>query len=99
MRQPIRNIRRLGTMEAISQIIARHGFRGLYAGVKFHATRDCIGTGLYFAIYETGKQLMAKYLGEDHSSAWSSMAAGALCGILPWFFVGESVCLFWRPLM
>ncbi|KAL1957152.1 hypothetical protein VTO42DRAFT_6295 [Malbranchea cinnamomea] len=83
--QSLRHIRRLGTFEAISQIVSRHGFRGLYAGLRLHATRDCIGTGLYFAIYETGKQLMAKYRGEDQSSLWSSMAAGALCGVLPWF--------------
>jgi hypothetical protein len=85
--QSLRHLPRLGTAQAIMQIVGRHGFRGLYAGLGLHATRDCLGTGLYFAIYETGKQLMSTCLGESHTSLGSSMAAGALCGVLPWFCV------------
>jgi len=80
----LRGVPRLGTMEAIQQIIARHGYRGLYTGVGLHAVRDTIGTGLYFGIYETAKQLISTFMGDNQSPFGAPMAAGALSGVIPW---------------
>ncbi|PGH08273.1 hypothetical protein AJ79_06060 [Helicocarpus griseus UAMH5409] len=80
----LRDVPRLGTIEAIKQIISRHGYVGLYTGVRLHALRDTIGTGLYFGIYETAKQLISTFLGDHHSPFGAPMAAGALSGVIPW---------------
>ncbi|KAK2731181.1 hypothetical protein FQN55_004906 [Onygenales sp. PD_40] len=80
----LRDVPRLGTIEAIKQIVSRHGYRGLYTGVRLHAVRDTIGTGLYFGIYETAKQLISTFLGDHHSPFGAPMAAGALSGVIPW---------------
>ncbi|KAH3005554.1 hypothetical protein KXW60_004743 [Aspergillus fumigatus] len=76
---------RLGTIEAIRQIVRRYGFRGLYTGFHLHAMRDTIGSGLYFSVYETVKQLAAKELGPDKSPFGGPMIAGAICSTVPWF--------------
>lgn len=81
---------RLGTVEALKQIIRRHGIRGLYTGFHLHAMRDTIGTGIYFGVYETTKQLVAKYIGTEPSSPFGApMVAGALSGTIPWICVSE----------
>ncbi|EEQ83564.2 mitochondrial carrier protein [Blastomyces dermatitidis ER-3] len=80
----LRGMPRLGTIDAIKQIVSRHGYRGLYTGVRLHAIRDTIGTGLYFGIYETAKQLISTYLGDQQSPFGAPMAAGALSGVIPW---------------
>jgi hypothetical protein len=85
----IRSLPRLGTLEAFKQIISRHGISGLYTGYHLHAMRDTIGTGLYFGIYETVKQVIAKELGEQKSPFGPPMVAGALCGTVPWLVVSE----------
>lgn len=84
---PLRDVKRLTTAQAIKQIISRHGIAGLYTGVRLHALRDTIGTGMYFAIYETTKQLISTYQGDHGSPFGASMAAGALCGVIPWMCV------------
>ncbi|CAL5873981.1 uncharacterized protein PFLUO_LOCUS8266 [Penicillium psychrofluorescens] len=76
---------RLGTIEAIQQIVKRHGFRGLYTGFRLHAMRDTLGSGLYFGVYETVKQVAAKELGSDKSPFGAPMIAGAICSTVPWF--------------
>ncbi|KMU72298.1 hypothetical protein CISG_02947 [Coccidioides immitis RMSCC 3703] len=83
-KSPLRDVKRLTTSEAIKQIISRHGIRGLYTGVQLHALRDTIGTGMYFAIYETTKQLISTYQGDHGSPFGAPMVAGALCGVIPW---------------
>ncbi|KAJ5238620.1 hypothetical protein N7468_003239 [Penicillium chermesinum] len=81
----LRNRPRLGTIEAIRQIVRRHGFLGLYTGFRLHAMRDTIGSGLYFSIYETCKQETAKRLGTDEKSPVGAPAlAGAVCSTVPW---------------
>ncbi|KAM5493004.1 hypothetical protein MaudMau93_001098 [Microsporum audouinii] len=82
----LQNVPRLSTTQAIKQIISRHGFRGLYTGMGLHMARDTVGTGLYFAIYETSKQLTSTYLGDNHSPFGPQLVGGALCGTLPWLF-------------
>jgi hypothetical protein len=95
----LRNMPRIGTIEAIKQIISRHGFRGLYTGYHLHAIRDTIGTGLYFGIYETAKQTIAAFSGREQNQSpfGPPMAAGALSGTIPWICVsrdrGKSVNL------
>ncbi|KDB37368.1 hypothetical protein H112_01278, partial [Trichophyton rubrum D6] len=82
----LQNVPRLSTIQAIKQIISRHGFSGLYTGMGLHVARDTVGTGLYFAVYETSKQLTSKYLGDNHSPFGPQLVGGALCGTLPWLF-------------
>lgn len=78
---------RLGTVQAIKQIVQRYGFRGLYTGFYLHAMRDTVGSGLYFAVYETVKQVAARELGPDKSPFGAPMIAGAICSTVPWFCV------------
>lgn len=85
----LRNARRLGTFQAFKQITQRHGLLGLYTGYHLHALRDTIGTGLYFGIYETVKQIITKELGKQQSPFGAPMVAGALCGTIPWILVGH----------
>ncbi|BDD61183.1 hypothetical protein MPDQ_002628 [Monascus purpureus] len=81
----LRNKPRLNTIDAFKQIVARHGFRGLYTAFHLHAMRDMIGTGIYFSVYETVKQLAAKELGQGHLPLGGPMIAGAICSTVPWF--------------
>lgn len=78
---------RLGTIQAIKQIVKRHGFRGLYTGFGLHAMRDTVGSALYFSVYETVKQVAAKELGSDKTPFGAPMIAGAICSTVPWFCV------------
>lgn len=85
----LRSKPRLGTFAAIKQIVDRHGVRGLYTGFQLHMIRDTIGTGLYFGIYETVKQIAANQIGQDKSPFGGPMIAGAICSTVPWFCVSE----------
>lgn len=80
----LRDVPRLGTLQAIKRIVSRHGFSGLYTGIRLHALRDTVGTGMYFAIYETTKQLVSTYHGDGGLPFGGPMIAGALCGVIPW---------------
>ncbi|CAG8891233.1 unnamed protein product [Penicillium egyptiacum] len=81
----LRHKPRLGTVQAIKQIYVRHGFWGLYTGFRLHALRDTVGSGLYFSVYETVKQVAAKELGQDKNPFGAPMLAGAVCSTVPWF--------------
>lgn len=83
----LRSKPRLGTIEAIRQIVDLHGVRGLYTGFQLHMIRDTIGTGLYFGIYETVKQVAANQIGQEKSFGGGPMIAGAVCSTVPWFCV------------
>lgn len=85
--QSLRHKPRLGTIQAIKQIYIRHGFWGLYTGFRLHALRDTVGSGLYFSVYETVKQVAAKELGQDKNPFGAPMLAGAVCSTVPWFCV------------
>ncbi|KAJ6012853.1 hypothetical protein N7522_003208 [Penicillium canescens] len=81
----LRHKPRLGTIAAIQQIVKRHGVRGLYTGFRLHAMRDTIGTGMYFAIYDTVKQTAERQLGWHKNDLGSTMLAGVICSTVPWF--------------
>lgn len=85
--QSLRRKPRLGTIQAIKKIYIRHGFWGLYTGFRLHALRDTVGSGLYFSVYETVKQVAAKELGQDKNPFGAPMIAGAICSTVPWFCV------------
>ncbi|CAK38532.1 uncharacterized protein An04g00750 [Aspergillus niger] len=78
----LRNMPRLSTTEAFRQIYKRYGFRGLYTGFHLHALRDTVGTGLYFGVYETVKQIAEKEMGKGTGAP---AIAGAICSTMPWF--------------
>lgn len=80
----LRNMPRLSTTEAFRQIYKRYGFRGLYTGFHLHALRDTVGTGLYFGVYETVKQIAEKEMGKGTGAP---AIAGAICSTMPWFCV------------
>ena len=47
--------------------------------------RDTLGTGIYFATYESGKQLLVKFQGSDSPTSPLSVAiSGGLCGLVSW---------------
>jgi hypothetical protein len=87
----LRHKPRLGTIAAIQQIIKRHGVRGLYTGFRLHAMRDTIGTGMYFAIYDTVKQTAERQLGWNKNDLGTTMLAGVICSTVPWFCVCDQV--------
>lgn len=73
-----------GTFRTISTIFKHRGYTGLYTGFGLHLLRDSIGTGLYFATYETTKQIMASGGDLSKASPLAVVAAGGLCGLVSW---------------
>lgn len=71
----------------VRKIVSKHGLGGLYKGMHLHILRDTIGSGLYFGIYETTKQVISTSLGEHQPTFGAPMAAGALSGTIPWLLV------------
>lgn len=51
--------------------------------------RDTVGTGLYFMVYESGKQLGTTFAG-DSSNKLAVVAAGGLCGLVSWAIICTS---------
>ena len=45
-----------------------------------------MGTGLYFMVYESGKQLGTTVAG-DSSNKLAVVAAGGLCGLVSWAII------------
>lgn len=48
--------------------------------------RDTIGTGIYFMVYESGKQLGTTFAG-DSSNKLAVVAAGGSCGLISWAII------------
>lgn len=58
---------------------------------RFLAVRDTLGTGIYFATYESSKQLLTTFSGKDaHKNPIAVLAAGGLCGIVSWALICSS---------
>lgn len=52
------------------------------------AVRDTLGTGIYFATYESSKQILTTVSGKDaHKNPIAVLVAGALCGIVSWALI------------
>lgn len=69
---------------AAYQLFQQRGIRGLYAGYIYHLIRDTVGTGVYFATYESAKQALANGRGKSPTDLLAVGSAGALCGVVSW---------------
>ena len=50
--------------------------------------RDTLGTGIYFMVYESGKQLGTTFAGNSpNSNKLAVVAAGGLCGLVSWALI------------
>ncbi|KAL7623888.1 hypothetical protein AAE478_005444 [Parahypoxylon ruwenzoriense] len=54
-----------GTFKTLANIVKHRGFTGMYTGLNLHLLRDTLGTGIYFATYESSKQLLTTFSGKD----------------------------------
>jgi solute carrier family 25 (mitochondrial carnitine/acylcarnitine transporter), member 20/29 len=82
------NSGRVGSLDAVKQIVQRRGLLGLYTGFQLHLARDTIGTGVFFGVYESTKMAITAYRGGESNSGAAISIAGALCGIMSWCLVG-----------
>ena len=86
-----RSTARVSTLQAIRLIVRRHGVLGLYTGFHLHLLRETIGSGLYFGVYESTKQIMTTYSGADKANSRGAvLVAGGLCGVGAWLFVSAA---------
>ncbi|KAJ3483551.1 hypothetical protein NLG97_g7280 [Lecanicillium saksenae] len=69
-----------GTLRTMATIVKHRGVLGLYT------VRDTVGTGIYFMVYESGKQLGTTFAG-DSSNKLAVVAAGGLCGLVSWAII------------
>ncbi|ORY64389.1 integral membrane ornithine transporter of mitochondria [Pseudomassariella vexata] len=77
-----------GTINTLRNIVKHRGMSGMYTGLNLHLLRDTLGTGIYFATYESSKQLLTTFSGKDaHKNPIAVLAAGALCGIVSWALI------------
>lgn len=74
------------TFETVKTIIKNEGVLGLYSGYSFHVVRDAVGSGVYFAVYESLKWACNSLINGDPSvsSPVSILVAGGLSGVLSW---------------
>ncbi|KAI1817119.1 mitochondrial carrier domain-containing protein [Poronia punctata] len=77
-----------GTIKTLANIVKHRGFAGMYTGLNLHLLRDTLGTGIYFATYESSKQLLTTFSGTDaHKNPVAVLVAGAMCGIVSWAMI------------
>lgn len=87
-----------GTVRTIATIVKHRRVLGLYTGFLLHQcelvfhfcwwsltliVRDTLGTGFYFTVYKSGKQLGITF-GGDSSNKLAVIVAGGLCGLVSW---------------
>ena len=68
---------RVGSFDAVRQIVRRRGLLGLYTGFQLHLARDTIGTGVFFGVYESTKMAITAYRGGEANSGAAISIAGA----------------------
>lgn len=73
-----------GSLFTAKRLTRDRGIAGLYSGYRLHLLRDTIGTAIYFATYESAKQILANARGREPTSAYAVVVAGGLCGIVSW---------------
>lgn len=77
-----------GTFKLFKTIIANRGWLGLYSGFRMHLMKDAVGSSIYFATYESTKQLLVKYSKSDSPTSPLAVAtAGGFCGVVSWLLV------------
>ena len=77
-----------GTFKLFRTIVANRGWLGLYSGFRMHLVKDAVGSSIYFATYESTKQMMVKYSKSDSPVSPLAVAtAGGLCGVVSWLLV------------
>lgn len=55
------------------------------------SVRDTLGTGIYFMVYESGKQVVTTMAGDNpNSNKLAVVAAGGMCGLVSW----AMICMF-----
>ena len=76
---------RVNTYAAAKTIIKQRGIMSLWKGFNLHLARDVIGGGVYFGVYESCKQALGSYYGDEmKNTPWAIPLAGAICGISSW---------------
>lgn len=56
--------------------------------------RDTLGTGIYFMVYESGKQVVTTMAGDNpNSNKLAVVAAGGMCGLVSWAMICMSFLL------
>jgi len=77
-----------GTFQTAKNIVKHRGFAGLYSGFRLHLLRDTLGTAIYFATYESSKQLLTAYAGvKSTMNPFAVAVAGGLCGVASWALI------------
>jgi len=60
----------------------------LYSCTDGSIVRDTLGTAIYFMTYESTKQILTTYRGDQSpTNPLSVLAAGGLCGIVSWALI------------
>lgn len=77
---------RYTTLQTVKVITKNLGLRGLYSGYKYHLIRDGIGSGVYYAVYESFKWACNGLINGDATqlSPVSILAAGGISGATCW---------------
>ncbi|KAG6023806.1 hypothetical protein E4U41_001925 [Claviceps citrina] len=77
-----------GTLRTMANIIKHRGVLGLYTGFRLHLLRDTLGTGIYFMVYESGKQLGTTIAGDNpNNNKLAVVTAGGMCGLVSWAMI------------
>lgn len=78
-------VNRINTVTAAKIIVKQRGVLSLWKGFNLHLTRDVIGGAVYFGVYESCKQALGSYYGDEmKNTPWAIPLAGAICGISSW---------------
>ena len=80
-----RGTNKVSFVGAARTIVRQHGVLSLWKGFNLHLARDVIGGGVYFGVYESTKQALGSYYGDEmKNTPWAIPLAGAICGISSW---------------
>lgn len=79
----------LSLAETVRKITQYQGLGGLYSGYKYHLLRDALGSGVYFATYESFKWASNALINGDPTLllAVLILAAGGLLGVTCWAII------------
>ena len=77
------NLGRFNSLALYCNILKSNGLKGLYKGTMITASRDSIGTSLYFTSYELSKQYMSVYYNLTDTYL-SQSVSGVIAGLAFW---------------